>query len=498
MAKKIPPKPTKAHKGQEWVLEDNQWQSKPKGTSAKTDPVPAAPKPATPQDLIDKSVKGIEESGGRARDLGREAIDFTTGSPVVKNVEGFTDDILSGDINRARNPFLQDIYNETQGVNPNEAMDLLRSFIGGVSPGGSSRVQPGSNVRSRPSSSGSSVGGIGGVSGSGGGGAGGGAVPDTVGGANTFFAQKIKELFDPAVLDPANDPTMQPFIEAIRRENQENLLSSLTDITARAEEQGAYGSGLYQAQAGRAREEGIESLDQAIAGAMMGSRESALSRRMQGLGLTNTRDLAAMQDQTQRYGIDSASAAAGAGSAAAAADAEKSRQLQAIGMLLSGQQGVLGLRGDMAGLMSGNQQGAGQLGLGVGQLGLGGYNLGMQGEGIAQGGYGDIGQLGMGQLNAQLQKQIADAQNKIAQGGLSVQRGHLGLAQDQAMQGSLNDLLNIMLGIGGMGFTGDSTNTTPGQFIPGGPDPALAAILAGLGSYAGSQQNQQQGQVINK
>lgn len=399
---------------------------------------------------------------------------FAENNPDANSARNWINDML-GNAGMGSNPWSADLYRDIGDQTPLDSLDWLRQYIGGAGtsgPGGGAN-RGGANVRYgyAPNSSGYHA-----QNGNGGGG----QVPDTVGPSNSFFAQQIKALFDPARLDPANDPTMQPTLDAMRRENSQDVLAQLQDLTAQMENQGAYGSGLYQAMTGRAREQGIESLDSAIAGLLHGAREGALGRQMQGLDQTNTRDLAAMQDMTNRYGIDAQANAAGAGAAAASADAAEGRRLQAMQMLLGSQMDMLGLRGNMA-----NMTQSGQLGAMNGAQGLAG--LGMQGLGMQ----GDIGGNILGSL---LGYQNSQNQYDLGRRGIGVQRGQLDLAnrqfQDQVSQGSLNDLLNIIMGIGGMG----GTNNSPGQYIPSGPDPFMAALMGGMGGYLNAGGNGYLGQ----
>lgn len=423
---------------------------------------PTGPKAPTP----DQYLGNLPNPGNVLNDVLGKLNNFTGTNPDTSSARDYINRMLTGGVgagSQGPNAWENDLYDDIGNTTPNDELAWLRDYIGkAMGPGGS---------------------GISSSTGRGGGGGytrdahgvlvppanSGGGVPDTVGNSNSFFAQKIKELFDPARLDPANDPTMQPTIQAMRRENSEDILAAMQDLTARAEEGGAYGSGLYQAMAGKAREEGIESLDSAIAGLLHGAREGALGRQMDGLGMTNTRDIAAMQDATNRYGIDASERSAGAGAAAAAADAAEGRRLQAMNMLLGGKMDILGLRGNMANMRQGGQQGAMQGGMGLGEMGMRG--LGMQ---------ADIGSNVLGSLLGYNQQQN---QYDLGRRGIGVQRGQLDLAnrqwQDQVGQDSLNSLLNIIMGIGGMG----GTNNAPGQYIPSGPDPLAAMLMGGLGGW---------------
>ena len=444
------------------------WKAFKKGGGGAAPSGPAAPAPPTPGQFLGNLPNPGDVYGDVLGNLDK----FTTRNPDTNMAREWISGMLGG--NMGANPWEQDLYDETRGVNPNDAFGWLWEYVGGKGGGaggaGGGAAGGGRNVRygysprdgvsiARSASS-----------------QGGGQVPDTVGPSNSFFAQKIKELFDPAVLDPANDPTMQPLLEAMRRENQENMLSSISDLTAQAENQGAYGSGLYQAMLGRAREEGMESLDASTAGLLQQAREGALQRRMGGLDMTNTRDIAAMQDLTDRYGIDASAAAAGAGASAAAADAAEGRKLQALNMLMGGQLDVLGLRGNMANMRQGGQLGAMQ-----GAIGLG--NMGLEAEGMRSGIAGNVLNNLLGYHQGENQYRLGQGQLDVSRRGLNIDRGRLNLQrdqwEDQVSQDSLNSLLDILMGVGGMGGSGE----LGGQYIPGGPPPWLAGLIGGFGGY---------------
>jgi hypothetical protein len=162
----------------------------------------------------------------------------------------------------------------------------------------------------------------------------GGVIPDTMDDDSNWVVQKIKELYDPSRTDPANDPTLAPYLEALKREMSEDMDEQLNSIGDEAAGVNMYGSSGLNLQKARTREEGMEAYGSAAAGMLRDSRESALNRQMQGLGTASGRDLAAMQDKTQRYGIDRSAeaqmASASAGASSNQEIAEKQLKLQAI------------------------------------------------------------------------------------------------------------------------------------------------------------------------
>lgn len=413
-----------------------------------------------------------------AQDAANQARDYGQNNPYSQSAEGYIGRQLQEGGNMGDNPWMSGLYEDLQGVNQNEANTYLRDYLGPNSstqtnnrPGGGGGAWDGGNGTT-PIWTGNPTGGSGGWNNSGSssshgwnGAGGGGNVPDTVGNSDSYFAQRSKELFDPARLDPANDPTMQPYIEAMRRENERNLLSSLQDMNNNAEAGGRFGGGLYQAMNEQTRGRALETLNNSIAQSMMGAREAALGRQMQGLQDINQRDIAAMNDATQRYGIDTQASSAAAGSAAAAADAAAARKLQAIGMLQQGAQFGMGMRGDMAQLMSQNQLGALNAGQGYAGLGLQGINTGINAGQLGVGAMQGVGNYNIGSRNAA----NAGAQVRL-QGQMN---------QFNMQQGALNNYLNILGTIGGLGGSGGGTSD-PTNYQSGGMPPWVAALGAGL------------------
>lgn len=141
-------------------------------------------------------------------------------------------------------------------------------------------------------------GGDGGGGGTGGGGdTNGDGIPDSMVGS-TFWNDRAREFFDPSRLDPANDPTLAPYVEALRREMGEDLEGQLLDINDQSNAVGMYGGSGRALEAARTREEGQEALASELARVYMGSREANLGRQMQLMGLISDRDLALM-DQNE-------------------------------------------------------------------------------------------------------------------------------------------------------------------------------------------------------
>ena len=433
---------------------------------------PNKPAPTTPQFNPNNAVnEGAQQWNDYARGMAERAENYGQNNPYSNAAQPYIENVLSGSM--SQNPWEEGLYEDLRDQNLNETNDLLRKFIGGGKGGGGGQVEPGQKVHYGTVNAAYSQNPSGGTGAAG-------QVPDTVGGNSSFFAERIRDLFDPSRLDPMNDPAMAPYLAALRKENQENFYGNIQDLTAQAEGAGRYGSGLYQAMTGRAREESMESLDQQMAQQMMAARNNALEQQMQGLGLTNQRDLGAMQDATQRYGIDASASAAGAGAGAAAAAQAKAQELQAIGMLMGNAQFGMGQRGDMAGLMQQGQLGALGAGQGYAGLGLQGMNTGLDAGSLGLGSLGLISNNNLGNLNAENARRSVGVQRY----GIQVQdRAN----RDNAMQNQFNSYLQLMMGIGGMG--GSQMQQGAGTYIPS-MNPYAAGIMGGLGTWNGTNGGQ--------
>jgi len=140
-------------------------------------------------------------------------------------------------------------------------------------------------------------GGGGGTSGGGGGGgegSSGGSGGGTYGQANSLITQLMggdftslplwAELTDPARNDPYTNPAMQPIIDGIQREMQEDWLGEQAALAELAEAGGRYGSGTYLAARSRATEESSEAVADAISRLLGGAYESEQQRRAGLLG----------------------------------------------------------------------------------------------------------------------------------------------------------------------------------------------------------------------
>jgi hypothetical protein len=303
-----------------------------------------------------------------------------------------------------------------------------------------------------------------------------GQMPDSMAN-NSFYAQRMRELFDPSTLDPANNPTLQPVLDAIRRESLEGYDDSVARISAGMEGRGRYGGGMYQNMQTRANEEYNEALQGSIANVLMGNYEAERGRQMQGLEGISQRDQAMLHDLTQRYGIDAQTAAAMAGINAQSASASNAARMQA-----QGQARAQDLQAIM-GIMNMNQFGLGQI-AGIGnawqgqQMGSLGAIPGLEGanQGYLNTALGAAG----GLANIDLTRLTSN-------NSLAAARAPTQWAREQyydPMNQMSMYINNILGGIGGMGWSGQGQGYNP-MGMMNYMSPNQAAFNAGIGGYLG-------------
>lgn len=384
------------------------------------------------------------------------------------------------------NPILDRLtYNLENDVNGRVGNDLLLSFLnengrgGGASP---SSVQQPTQYTSdgRPVASGGYFGssyasaGPGGVQAS----PAQTGVPDTVGGNNSFFAQQVQQMFN----EGANNTELQAVIDAMNADTERGMYRDLAQLDSASQGTGRFGGGMWKGLSNDARRTAAEEMTQGAAQVRVGDREARRQALLNALGQVNQRDLGLLGANVQREGIaaserasGNASAAASAGQADQLALARRGQDLSAIGALMDNERYSLGQLGSIGGQLSGDRLGS--LGMVPGLEGIG-----LQGLQTALGAGG-----GMVDLRGQdIQRQIAGQQAGIARQGLNLQRQGMAqsLGQFNAMQqqGSVNNYMDILRAIGGMGGTSTTqgTNVQPGL----GVSPSGAALQGALGGAA--------------
>lgn len=377
------------------------------------------------------------------------------------NANNYVNRMLGGDTNT--NPFMGRLNGSTQqwGGQVDSGYQNLMSFLNGALTGG------------------------GGRGGAGGGGGGGGVsvirsnpanaiTPDTVGNRDTFFANNAKFWMDPSRLDPANDPTIEPMLAALRKEGDRNLGMALQDVAATAERSGRMGSGAWRAVDRGTRDAALDSQNQAAAGAMVDSRKAAMALQQAIMGEVNDRD---MNELNQGVNMANAEMAANASAAANRVD-PWTQKMQAASLLLDATKLGLGTQTDLAGLFQTGQGNALQAALGLGNLDL---NRALGASNIGQG-------LGLGGLNFGFGVQQAEAAGRRADEQNAWEREYSGRQEERQ---SLMDILNMIGMFGDLGGTDTTQTTSGGDYYPGGTGGAgdLMGLLGGfLQGWGGSRE----------
>lgn len=399
-------------------------------------------------------VSGVNEWNQNFLDSYGGAQDYAQNNQWAQGFAPYYNSMLSGSMEN--NPWMSRLYGQTANLDMNEGLANLRSYIGGNTGGrggsGSSSGSSGGGGRPRPVN-----------------------IPDSTVGDN-FFSTHINELFDPARLDPANDPTLQPTADAISREAEQDYWRSVADLTNMMEGAGRYGGSTYQAMRTNANEQYNEALQATMSDLYRQAREAALARQQEALGMVNTRDISQGQinAQLEAARMQAAESAAARGSQLQAA--REANRLQAIGMMLDAGQFGMSTGANMASLMQQGQLGAGQLGLGFGQLGLSGYDTSA-----------NFGQLGLGAMGQLGNIYSSAASNRLAQQQAAEEQRRW---NEQAPIRDIGNLVDIMRGLNDIGgynyqepYIPSSSGPSPQGF---GFGDALGSAINGLGAYYGT------------
>lgn len=383
--------------------------------------------------------------------------------PTTRAAQGATQAILAGQGGAGSgtgyqnyNP-INDALAQELSRSPYDSEALLREFIGNAPP-----WQSPSSVR------GGGGGGYAGTNyaayGPGGQPAGGGTafVPDTVGGSNSYFATELRKLMD----SRANDADLQAVIDSANADVLRNQQSALWDLDAAAQGTGRLGGDTWSALGSQARSDAARQMASNASGVRLSELENRRALLQNLLGQVNTRDLAAMQDTTQRANAALANSSAHAGAGAADAATMRAQNLQALLAIQQGQQFNRGQLAGLGGQLSSDQINAIQM-----APGLAGINL--SGLGQANNAAGTM----VGLRSAQIQGGAARAATNATIRGQDLQAS---IFNAQQQQEQVNNYLRTVLGIGGLGgqSTTQGTNVIPGL----GVNPTGAAIQGGLGA----------------
>jgi hypothetical protein len=404
--------------------------------------------------------QGLSDWNDRAGQWAGDAIDNASNNRFSNSAAGFNERMLSGD---APNRWSDQLFSNLSGVDGNQGRNLLADFLSGS--GG------------RGSGGGYGGGGGGGFSASGGGG--GAQIPDSSMGKGAFADAAQWFLDRENRLNPADDPTLKPYLDAIQQEALESYNATSNDLATTMSGKGLWGGSQYDGLMQMARDDANENTTNAVAGVIKGSRDQALAQMMEMLGLGNQRDIAQGQLNDSAMNRDAQMAASGA----SARGADQDRRLQAIGMMMQGDQFGLGLKGNMAELLQNGQLGALQAGIGYGELGQSGYDRATNLGGL---GLSALGQLG-GNIGNYYQSQYArrasERANQFARDRYN----------DERPWNEADRMIDMLRGLGELGGDYDMPGYVP-EPRDNSTNPLMDALLGGGGTaldfYYGNRNRQ--------
>lgn len=482
----------------------------------KTSFQPSSAGGATPTNTGGGKAPVKRDANGIFNEVANRAFDAQQNDPSIKMGNEYANKVLNSDDFSGTNKISQDLYNRLNGANFDRSVDLLKQFMGddigmnggGGASGGGKNVRVGYQKGTAQAMAAQPGGGGGGykmVTNAAGQQVmvpahiaaaeemyGGGKMPDTVGGQDTFFAKQVQNLFDPARFNPEDDPTLKPYIEAMKADALDAFNQERGRVDAMAEGRGRFGGGLYSNLSAQNQANAQRVLDANLAGTYIGARKDLMDRQQNALGMTNARDMALLGDNTQRwstmigdstnrYGIDAQRDAANAGAGAAAAAAQGQLDLARRGQNLDA----------IMGIMKQDQFGLGQLG-----------DLGKQLDAKQTAAYGGLPAL------AGANADYLNTANNAGQGMASYDIGRRNAANAGAgaklanqqfawqqqvynndrQQNALNDYLRTLGAIGGMGGTSVQTGTGQPMQAPNvGAATAMGAMggaMAGYGMFS--------------
>ena len=282
------------------------------------------------------------------------------------------------------------------------------------------------------------------------------------------FDARVAEA-EAAAFPAADDADLQTVIDAANADTNRGLQSNLWGLDASAQGTGRFGGDMWAGLGSQARSDAARQMSNTAASTRLGEMTDRRQLYQNLLGQVNQRDLGAMNDATQRYGIDASSASSAAGNAANSAAAQRSQNLQAI---LALQQGGQFNTNQLAGIgqqLSGDQLNAINQAQGLAGIGLSGLGAANAAAGNQVGAQGVAAQLRAAQMQA-----------NVARSGQQLQAQEFNAQQPQNMVGQYFDMLR---GIGSMG----GSSTTQGQNVVAGMgvNPYVAAAMGGYAGYTG-------------
>lgn len=398
--------------------------------------------------------EAINQWNTNANQWAGDAIDYGQNNQFSNSAGEFQDRMLAGE---PPNRWSDDLFNNLHGIDGMEGRGLLEEFLGGRGGRGGGLGAGGSYTGG---SSGWATGGGGDVK-----------IQDSTMGKGLFADTAQWFLDRDKRLNPADDPTLKPYVDAIQQEALESYRDTSRDLSSQLSGKGLWGGSLYNGLKARARDDSNENTTNAIAGVYKGSRDEAINKMMEMLGLGNQRDIAQGNIDAQMASARMAADASNNSSAASARSADQDRRLQAIGMMMQGDQFGLGLKGNMAELLQNGQLQAMNTGLGYGELGMSGYD---RAANFGQLGLGALNQLG-GNIsnyhNAQYGRQASERANQFAR-----ERYQHQLPWDDA-----NQMIDLMRNLGNLSGE-DAMPDYYNEPTDNSTNPLIDALLGGGGT----------------
>lgn len=290
-----------------------------------------------------------------------------------------------------------------------------------------------------------------------------GGVPDTMV-PSSFFGDQTRKLFD----DPTNAADLQTVIDSMNEDAKRGMYADLNQLDAASQGSGRLGGDTWKSVGNDARRTADQAMLSNSANVRLTDRAQRTAAKLQALGLVNQRDLGLLDANTSRANAATAAAASGANSANALSLAQRAQDLDAIQSLMQGEQFNVGQLGGVGQQLSSDRLGSLGMVPGLEGIGLSGLSQANNAAG------NDVAMRGqdLGLREAQIGAGTARA-------SLAQQRGIFNATQQQ---GSVNDYLRTILGIGGMGGAShtEGTNVQPGLGI----SPTGAALQGALGGAA--------------
>lgn len=439
---------------------------------------PAAGGPAPPANPYTTPQAIFSATAQKGMDAGKDATTAAAQAANQRMSEGGAAAAATGGSGFEKyNPILDRLDKSTEGQDNAGGQRALSAFLSqagygpsGPGDGGGTSGPVGPNGQPLNIGGGSFTAGGGYQSG------GGGVAPvDTAATPGTFsdyikglLAQKVDSKDIQGVVDASSDDAMKAYWNAARQQD------------AAAQGGGRFGGGSYHADLTA----GQQALGKTIAGVSAGTRLTAADQLRQaqltGAGQLNSRDIAAMNDATQRYGISSSAQSAGASIAAQQAAAYRAQNLAAIQAMLGHNEYSSSLLQGVGAQSSKDQTDSVGAAPGLAGISLAGVNA----ANVAGGGL-------VNQNQVEAQRAVGMGQVSVGRAGVALGQDQLGLARDQYQTGidqfnaqapgrAMEEYMRTILGISG---SGGSTTTQGTNVVPGlGISPTGAAIQGGVGT----------------